>query len=96
MLTLNAITGGICDGRHQYYPTPNIEARSVDSEMAAEEAAVRMLRAYGSISYLRLLDAAGTEVREYRRGHFFQLTSPLRDAHHRVAAEDLAARTAEQ
>ncbi|TXS68920.1 hypothetical protein [Streptomyces sp. sk2.1] len=96
MLTLNAITGGIRDGRHQYYPTPNIEARSVDSEVAAEETAVRMFRAYGSISYLRLLDAAGVEVREYRRGHFFQSTSPLRDVAHRVVDEDLAARTTKQ
>lgn len=96
MLTLNAITGGIRDGRHQHYPTPNIEVRLVGSETEAEETAVRMLRAYGSISYLRLIDAAGTEVREYRRGHFFHLTSPLRDAHHRVVAQDQAARITEQ
>lgn len=92
-LTLHAVTGGIRDGRHQHYPTPNIEARPVDSETSAEEAAVRLLRAYQPISYLRLVDDSGTEVRQYRRGHFFQSTSPLRDAHHRVVDQDLADRT---
>lgn len=96
MLTLHPITGGIRDGRHQHYPTPNIQARPADSETAAEEAAVRMLRAYGAISYLRLVDGSGAEVREYRRGDFFYSTSPLRDVHHRVVAQDLADRTGEK
>lgn len=96
MLTLHPITGGIRNGRHEHYPTPNIEARPAGSETAAEEAAVRMLRAYGAISYLRLTDSSGLEVREYRRGDFFQSTSPLRDAHHRVVAQDLADRATEK
>jgi hypothetical protein len=96
MLTLHPVTGGIRNGRHQHYPTPNIEAHPADSETAAEEAAVRMLRAYGAISYLRLTDASGADVREYRRGDFFQSTSPLRDVHHRVVAQDLADRATEK
>ena len=34
-------------------------------------------------------DDSGAEVREYRRGDFFQSTSPLRDVHHRVVKQDL-------
>ncbi len=94
MLSLHPITGGIRDGRHQQYPTPNIPARPVASETEAEESAVRLLRAYGAISYLRLMDDTGAEVREYRRGDFFQTTSPLRDVHHRVVEQNLAARAA--
>ncbi|MFJ3141708.1 hypothetical protein ACIPJM_04555 [Streptomyces halstedii] len=88
MLTLHPITGGIRDGRHQQYPTPNIEPRSVESEQAAEEAAVRLFSAYGSISYLTLSGEGGERIREYRRCHFFQFKSPLRDARLRVAAQD--------
>jgi hypothetical protein len=96
MLTLHAVTGGIRDGRHQHYPTPHIQPRSVDTETAAEETAVRLLRAYGAIGYLKLADDSGAEVRVYRRGDFFHSDSPLRDAHHRVVAQDLADRTAEK
>ncbi|MFH8867152.1 hypothetical protein [Streptomyces griseus] len=88
MLTLHPITGGIRDGRHQQYPTPHIKPRSVETEQAAEEAAVRLLSAYGSISYLTLSGDDGERIREYRRGHFFQAKSPLRDARLRVAAHD--------
>lgn len=88
MLALHPITGGIRDGRHEQYPTPHIEPRPVDSEQAAEEAAVRLFSAYGSISYLTLTGEGGEQVREYRRGHFFQAKSPLRDARLRVAAQD--------
>lgn len=88
MLTLHPVTGGIRDGRHQQYPTPHIEPCSVESEQAAEEAAVRLLSAYGSISYLTLTGEAGERIREYRRGHFFQTKSPLRDARLRVAAHN--------
>ncbi|WP_399554179.1 hypothetical protein OG582_40340 (plasmid) [Streptomyces anulatus] len=91
MLTLHPMTGGIRDGRHQQYPTPHIEPRPVDSELAAEEAAVRLFSAYGSISYLILIGGDGEQVREYRRGHFFQAKSPLRDARHRVAAQNASA-----
>ncbi|MFG2359357.1 hypothetical protein [Streptomyces sp. NPDC048521] len=96
MLTLHPITGGIRNGRHQHYPTPNIQPRPTGSQAAAEETAVRLLRAYGSISYLRLVDSTGAEVREYRRGDFFQSTSPLRDVHHRVVDQDLAGRDDEK
>lgn len=96
MLTLHPITGGIRDGRHQHYPTPNIQIRPVGSEAAAEEAAVRMFNAYGSISFLRLVDASGVEVRDFRRWHFFQSTSPLRDVRHRVVAQDLTDRTTDK
>jgi hypothetical protein len=88
MLVLNPITGGIRNGQHQEYPTPGIEPRPVESERAAEEAAVRLLSAYGSISYLILTSEGGKQVRKYRRGHFFQAQSPLRAARYRVAAQD--------
>ncbi|MFB6665983.1 hypothetical protein [Streptomyces parvus] len=88
MLTLHPMTGGIRDGRHQQYPTPHIEPRPVESETAAEEAAVRLFSAYGSISYLTLTREDGQQVREYRRGHFFQAKSPLRHARLRVAAQN--------
>ncbi|WP_097865835.1 hypothetical protein [Streptomyces sp. rh34] len=91
MLTLHPMTGGIRDGRHQQYPTPHIEPRPVESESAAEEAAIRLFSAYGSISYLALTDEGGEQVREYRRGHFFQAKSPLRYARLRVAAQDASA-----
>lgn len=98
MLTLHAITRGIHDGRYQHYPTPHIEPRPADTETAADEAAVRMLRAYHSICYLRLVDESGTEVREYHRYEFSRSGSPLWDVHRRVVdadiAERLAARTA--
>ncbi|GAA3852743.1 hypothetical protein GCM10023084_03700 [Streptomyces lacrimifluminis] len=97
MLTLNPITRGILNGRHQHYPTPNIEPRPVDTE-TADETAVRMLRAYHSICYLRLVDESGAEVREYHRYEFSHSGSPLWDVHRRVVdadiAERLAARTA--
>ncbi|AKZ60808.1 hypothetical protein SAM23877_p099 (plasmid) [Streptomyces ambofaciens ATCC 23877] len=96
MLTLHPITGGIRDGRHQQYPTPNLPARPVASQAEAEESAVRLFRAYGAISYLRLTDSAGEEVREYRRGDFFQSTSPLRDVHRRVVDQDLGCRATEK
>ena len=86
MLTLHPITSGIRDGRHQHYPTPNLEAGTVSSEAAAEEAAVRMLSAYGAVNFLQLTDVSGAKVRTYYRGDFFQPTSPLRDARLRVHA----------
>lgn len=98
MLTLHSITRGIRDGRHQHYPTPNIEPRPVDTETAADETAVRMLRAYHSICYMRLVDESDTEVREYHRYEFARPGSSLWDVHCRVVeadiAERLAARTA--
>lgn len=98
MLTLNAVTRGTLDGRYQHYPTPHIDPRPVDTETAANEAAVRMLRAYHSICYLRLVDESGAEVREYHRYEFARPGQPLWDVHCRVVeadiAERLAARTA--
>ena len=94
MLTLHPITGGILDGRHQHYPTPNLAPRSAENETSAEEAACRMLRAYGFISFLRLVNEAGAVVREFRRGNFFYSKSPLRNVHHRVVQEDLTSRLA--
>ncbi|MFF7837533.1 hypothetical protein ACFZC6_01665 [Streptomyces ossamyceticus] len=91
MLTLNAITRGILDGRHQHYPTPHIDPRPVDAE-TADETAVRMLRAYHSISYLRLVDESGAEVREYHRHEFAFSNSPLWDVHCRVVDADIAER----
>ncbi|MEU8101718.1 hypothetical protein [Streptomyces rubiginosohelvolus] len=88
MLTLHPMTGGFRNGMHQVYPTPEIEPALVESEDAAEEAAVRLFSAYGSISYLTLSGEDGERIREYRRGHFFQVKSPLRDARLRVAAHD--------
>jgi hypothetical protein len=94
MLTLNAITRGTLDGRYQHYPTPRIEPRPVDTQMAAEEAAVRLLRAYHSICYLRLVDDSGTEVREYHRYEFARSDQPLWDVHCRVVDADIAERMA--
>lgn len=91
MLALHPIISGIRDGRHQNYPTPHFESRPVESEQAAEEAAVRLFSAYGSISYLTLTGEDGKQVREYRRGDFFQAKSPLRDVRVRVAAQDAKA-----
>ncbi|NUV65664.1 hypothetical protein G6W57_00855 [Streptomyces sp. CAI-121] len=88
MFTLHPMTGGFRDGMHQVYPTPEIEPRPVESEDAAEEAAVRLFSAYGSISYLTLTDRNGEHVKDYRRGHFFQAKSPLRDARLRVATQE--------
>jgi len=94
MLTLNAITRGIRDGRHQHYPTPNIDPRPVDTETGAEETAVRLLQAYHSICYLRLVDDSGTEVRKYGRHDFFYAKSPLQDVRRRVVDQDIADRLA--
>lgn len=94
MLTLHPVTGGIRDGRHQHYPTPNLPPRQAEDEASAQEAACRMLRAYGAVSFLRLVDEAGVQVGELQRGDFFYPRSPLRDVHHRVVQEDLAARLA--
>jgi hypothetical protein len=94
MPTLHAITRGIRDGRHQHYPPPHIELRPVDTETAADEAAVRMLRAYHSICYLRLVDDSGTEVREYHRYEFSRSDQPLWDVHCRVVEADIAERMA--
>jgi hypothetical protein len=96
MFNLHPITSGIRDGRHQHYPTPNVRPQSAATESAAEETACRMLRAFNSISYLRLTSGDGTEVRVYRRGDFFHRDSPLREVHHRVSGQDLAARMATQ
>lgn len=94
MPTLNAITRGILDGHHQHYPTPHIEPRPVDTETAADEAAVRMLRTYHSICYLRLTDDSGVEVREYHRYEFARSGQPLWDVHCRVVDADIAERPA--
>lgn len=94
MPTLHAITRGILDGRHQHYPTPHIEPRPVDTATAADEAAVRMLRAYHSICYLRLVDGSDAEVREYHRYEFARPDSPLWDVHRRVVEADIAERLA--
>lgn len=93
MLTLNAITRGIRDGRHQHYPTPHIEPRPVGTE-TADETAVRMLRAYHSISYMRLVDESGAEIREYHRYEFARSGAPLWDVHCRVVDADIAERMA--
>lgn len=93
-MTLSAITRGIRDGRHQHYPTPHIQPRPVDTETAADECAVRMLRAYHSICYLRLVDSTGTEVREYHRYDFSRSDSPLWEVHCRVVDADIAERMA--
>ena len=94
MLTLHPVTSGPRDGRHQNYPTPPLAPRQAEDEASAQEAACRMLRAYGAVSFLRLIDEAGTEVREFRRGDFFQRKSPLREVHRRVVEEDLTAKLA--
>lgn len=90
MLTLEPITRGIRDGRHQHYPTPDLEPREVATEADAEETAVKMLAAYQSISYLQLVDGNGTKVRDYQRSHFFMSDSPLRHVRQRVVDEEIA------
>jgi hypothetical protein len=96
MPTLHPITGGIRNGRHQHYPTPNLQSRTTESESVAEEIACRMFLAYHSVSFLRLVDETGEEVRTYRRCDFFQHKSPLREVHHRVALALIDERTAAQ
>lgn len=94
MLTLHAVTRGFRNGTYQHYPTPDIKPRPVDTERAAEETAVRLLQAYHSICYLRLVDDTDTEVREYGRHDFFYAKSPLREVRRRVVDQDIAARLA--
>ncbi|MYW46378.1 hypothetical protein [Streptomyces sp. SID161] len=96
MLTLEPITSGIHDGRHQHYPTPDLAARTAETETSAEETACRMLLQFQPVSYLRLVDAAGTVLREYRRCDFFLRKSPLRVVHQRVALELIDERIAGQ
>ena len=96
MLTLEPITGGIRDGRHQHYPTPNLKPRTAQDQAQAEEIACRMLLAYQPVSFLRLVNETGDEIRTYRRSDFFQYRSPLRAVHHRVALELIDERIAAQ
>jgi hypothetical protein len=95
MLTLEPITSGI-RGRHQHYPTPNLAPRTAETEALAEETACRMLMQFHSVSYLRLVDETGNEIRAYRRCDFFQHKSPLREVHHRVARQLIEEQSAAQ
>jgi len=90
MFTVHAITSGVRDGRHQHYPTPGLAPYDAKDQAAAEEIACTALMKYHPISYLRLVDEAGAEVREYRRGDFFQSRSPLRHVHHAIVDRRMA------
>jgi hypothetical protein len=90
MLTLHPITSGIRGGRHQDYPTPGLALYEAKDEAAAEEIACTTLMKYHSVSFLRLVDEAGAEVRVYRRGDFFQSRAPLWHVHERIVDRRMA------
>jgi len=90
MLTVHPITSGIRDGRHQHYPTPGLAPYEAKDETAAQEIACTAFMKYHPISFLRLEDEDGTELRVYRRGDFFQSTSPLRHVHHAIVDRRMA------